>query len=166
MFVVVIVFLFKAWGFALVMTELLGWCGWFGVVDHGDCNFGWVERVTKRHIGWLVGPNKCLKHRFCLLCYEARPSLALLRSPLSPAFWSEKERKRLLIQTRSKMIPQQWASPCGNQCTSKYPMLMQIPCNTFSVLSPYFFQHSSLFLRILLVNVSYIWFKLASLFLV
>ncbi|KAJ7947176.1 Cyclin-dependent kinase inhibitor SMR3-like protein [Quillaja saponaria] len=25
------------------------------------------------------------------------------------------------------MIPQQWASPCGNQCTNKYAALTQIP---------------------------------------
>ncbi|XVF27655.1 hypothetical protein REPUB_Repub14bG0127100 [Reevesia pubescens] len=29
------------------------------------------------------------------------------------------------------MIPQQWASPCGNQCTLKYATLMQIPWRVF-----------------------------------
>ncbi|KAG7026578.1 hypothetical protein SDJN02_10580 [Cucurbita argyrosperma subsp. argyrosperma] len=26
------------------------------------------------------------------------------------------------------MIPQQWSSPCGNQCTQKYAALTKIPC--------------------------------------
>ncbi|XP_017432105.1 uncharacterized protein LOC108339479 isoform X2 [Vigna angularis] len=26
------------------------------------------------------------------------------------------------------MIPQQWASPCGNKCTNKYSALTKIPC--------------------------------------
>ncbi|CAK9321023.1 unnamed protein product [Citrullus colocynthis] len=29
------------------------------------------------------------------------------------------------------MIPQQWASPCGNQCTQKYAALTQIPWRVF-----------------------------------
>ncbi|KAL0011029.1 hypothetical protein SO802_006137 [Lithocarpus litseifolius] len=29
------------------------------------------------------------------------------------------------------MLPQQWASPCGNQCTNKYAALMQIPWRVF-----------------------------------
>nr|XP_025622015.1 uncharacterized protein LOC112714604 isoform X2 [Arachis hypogaea] len=29
------------------------------------------------------------------------------------------------------MIPQQWASPCGNQCTNKYAALTQIPWRVF-----------------------------------
>ncbi|KAI6703775.1 hypothetical protein NL676_012911 [Syzygium grande] len=29
------------------------------------------------------------------------------------------------------MIPQQWASPCGSQCTSKYSALTQIPWRVF-----------------------------------
>ncbi|KAE8689425.1 hypothetical protein F3Y22_tig00110937pilonHSYRG00001 [Hibiscus syriacus] len=29
------------------------------------------------------------------------------------------------------MIPEQWASPCGNQCTHKYAALMQIPWRVF-----------------------------------
>ncbi|KAA3477997.1 hypothetical protein CXB51_014734 [Gossypium anomalum] len=29
------------------------------------------------------------------------------------------------------VIPQQWASPCGNQCTHKYAALMQIPWRVF-----------------------------------
>ncbi|XAR59150.1 hypothetical protein NMG60_11014817 [Bertholletia excelsa] len=29
------------------------------------------------------------------------------------------------------MIPQQWSSPCGNQCTHKYAALMQIPWRVF-----------------------------------
>lgn len=37
----------------------------------------------------------------------------------------------------SRMIPQQWASPCGNQCTNKYAALTQIPCNPFPTLSLY-----------------------------
>ncbi|KAH9748660.1 hypothetical protein KPL70_005096 [Citrus sinensis] len=28
----------------------------------------------------------------------------------------------------NQMIPQQWASPCGNQCTQKFAALTQIPC--------------------------------------
>lgn len=41
-------------------------------------------------------------------------------------------------QTRT-MIPQQWASPCGNQCTQKYAALTQIPCNYF----PFYLNPSS-----------------------
>ncbi|XP_010242941.1 PREDICTED: uncharacterized protein LOC104587157 isoform X2 [Nelumbo nucifera] len=29
------------------------------------------------------------------------------------------------------MLPQQWTSPCGNQCTAKYAALMQIPWRVF-----------------------------------
>ncbi|CAN6461831.1 unnamed protein product [Victoria cruziana] len=29
------------------------------------------------------------------------------------------------------MFPQQWSSPCGNQCTHKYSALMQIPWRVF-----------------------------------
>ncbi|XP_019051400.1 PREDICTED: uncharacterized protein LOC104586424 [Nelumbo nucifera] len=29
------------------------------------------------------------------------------------------------------MFPQQWTSPCGNQCTAKYAALMQIPWRVF-----------------------------------
>ncbi|KAL4313542.1 hypothetical protein GQ457_01G042240 [Hibiscus cannabinus] len=29
------------------------------------------------------------------------------------------------------MIPEQWASPCGNQCTDKYAALTQIPWRVF-----------------------------------
>ncbi|XP_061375600.1 uncharacterized protein LOC133317734 isoform X1 [Gastrolobium bilobum] len=29
------------------------------------------------------------------------------------------------------MMPQQWASPCGNQCTHKYAALTQIPWRVF-----------------------------------
>ncbi|XP_031484198.1 uncharacterized protein LOC116253504 isoform X2 [Nymphaea colorata] len=29
------------------------------------------------------------------------------------------------------MFPQQWSSPCGNQCTHKYAALMQIPWRVF-----------------------------------
>ncbi|XP_021825888.1 uncharacterized protein LOC110766807 isoform X5 [Prunus avium] len=29
------------------------------------------------------------------------------------------------------MIPHQWGSPCGNQCTNKYAALMQIPWRVF-----------------------------------
>ncbi|KAJ4703464.1 Defensin-like protein [Melia azedarach] len=31
----------------------------------------------------------------------------------------------------NQMIPQQWSSPCGNQCTHKYSALMQIPWRVF-----------------------------------
>ncbi|XP_031278659.1 uncharacterized protein LOC116137108 [Pistacia vera] len=31
----------------------------------------------------------------------------------------------------NQMIPQQWASPCGNQCTHKYAALTQIPWRVF-----------------------------------
>ncbi|KAK1284316.1 hypothetical protein QJS10_CPB21g00534 [Acorus calamus] len=30
-----------------------------------------------------------------------------------------------------EFLPQQWTSPCGNQCTSKYSALMQIPWRVF-----------------------------------
>ncbi|KAH9748658.1 hypothetical protein KPL70_005096 [Citrus sinensis] len=31
----------------------------------------------------------------------------------------------------NQMIPQQWASPCGNQCTQKFAALTQIPWRVF-----------------------------------
>lgn len=50
---------FKAWEFTLQMAELLGWCGWFGVVDrldHGNCNFGWVVVCCELSSWWhLLG---------------------------------------------------------------------------------------------------------------
>ncbi|KAI5386587.1 hypothetical protein KIW84_072933, partial [Lathyrus oleraceus] len=32
---------------------------------------------------------------------------------------------------RRKMIPQQWASPCGKQCTNKYAALTKLPWRVF-----------------------------------
>lgn len=40
--------------------------------------------------------------------------------------------------TNTRMIPQQWASPCGNQCTNKYAALTKIPCNVTKPLQHFF----------------------------
>ncbi|ESR62561.1 hypothetical protein CICLE_v10017521mg, partial [Citrus x clementina] len=35
------------------------------------------------------------------------------------------------LREMNQMIPQQWASPCGNQCTQKFAALTQIPWRVF-----------------------------------
>ena len=80
-------------------------------------------------------------------------------SPVSPfhfqhfPFRSEREREHWGGRRRI-MIPQQWASPCGNQCTQKYAALMQIPCNSLSLslllyLSFYICRRSNSFIHFL-----------------
>lgn len=39
---------------------------------------------------------------------------------------------------RTRMMPEQWTSPCGNQCNDKYAALTKIPCNVTPFSLQYF----------------------------
>ena len=79
------------------------------------------------------------------LDHRAHRILPGLPCPPFAASRQKLEREREKRREKGMMIPQQWASPCGSQCTQKYAALTQIPCKSFLILS----QFSSYFYFIL-----------------